>query len=161
MAPVRPTLLALLALAGCASSPTLFANRKPIAPLRERLAASGGDPSRIVTLRAATDLATLIPNERYKFALTAEGAFRVAPLPASAANNEYVHPILADGAPVRTAGMITVAPDGAVTLDRDSRAYCPTEASLAQAVDALVAMGVPRARVRTAPVEPRCEPPLR
>lgn len=151
-------------LVACASSPTLFANRKPIAPLRARLAAAGGDPARVITLRGASDLAALDSGERYKFALTAAGALRIAPLPARAPNNEYVHPILADGAPVRTAGMITVTREGesltAITLDRDSRAYCPTEESLAHALDALVALGLPRARLRTTPVTPQCEPPL-
>jgi len=77
-------------------------------------------------------------------------------------DNEYVHPILADGSPVRTAGGIVVRHDGVTVsgavLDRDSRAYCPTEASLAAAVDALVALGVPRAGITTTPRDPACEP---
>ncbi len=161
---MRPLALALV-LAACASSPTLFANRKPIAPLRARLAAAGGDPARVVTLRGVSDLVALSPGEPYKFALAADGALRVAPLPARASGNEYVHPILVDGAPVRTAGMITATHDGArvtaVSLDRDSRAYCPTEESLAEAVDALAALGLPRACIRTRPTSPQCEPPVR
>lgn len=162
---LRPwiVLCALLsALAGCERAPTLFPNRKELAPLRARLAQRGGDPSRIIRVNGRVDLTRLNRNTRYKFSLPADGVLRVAPLPADMPNNEYVHPILADGAPVRTAGGIVVRHDGVTVtgavLDRDSRAYCPTEASLAAAIDALVALGVPRAGISTEPVAVACEP---
>jgi hypothetical protein len=61
--------------------------------------------------------------------------------------NEYVHPILGDGRPVRTAGAITRRPDGTFEVDEDSKSYCPTFASLDAAVDALVRIGVGRGRI--------------
>lgn len=158
-------LAGLFTLAGCERAPPpLFPNRKEVAPLRARLQQSGGDVSRVIRVNGLVDLTRLNRNTRYKFSLPADGVLRVAPLPADMPGNEYVHPILVDGESVRTAGGITVRHDGVTVsgavLDRDSRAYCPTEASLASAVDALAALGVPRAGITAAPTTPACEPPL-
>jgi hypothetical protein len=87
----------------------------------------------------------------------------VAPLPADAQGNEYVHPILAGGGPVRTAGGIRVErAHGAVervVVDQDSKAYCPTSDSLGAAVQALSAAGVPEAIIRREDRPPACVPP--
>lgn len=152
----------LVALAGCERAPAMFPSRKEIAPLRARLTQSGGDSSRVIRVNGLVDLTQLNRNTRYKFSLPADGVLRVAPLPADMPNNEYVHPILADGAPVRTAGGIVVRHDGVTVtgavLDRDSRAYCPTEASLGAAIDALVSLGVSRGGITIEPRTPQCEP---
>jgi hypothetical protein len=120
--------------------------RVDVTPLREALRASGGDPSRIVRPADAASLGALESGRRYKFVLTGAGALAVAPMPADAPHNEYVHPILGDGAAVRSAGGITVTHDhGRVTrvvLDAESRSYCTATESLRPVVRALRAMGV-------------------
>jgi hypothetical protein len=124
----------------------LFKSAVPYEPLVAKLKDAGGDPGRIVRVHGAAELVKLESGKRYKFALDEKGVFSVAPLPADAPHNEYVHPILAGGAPVRTAGGITVEhKDGKivqVTLDQDSKSYCPTLASLDEAVAALARLGV-------------------
>ncbi|MFO0625836.1 MAG: hypothetical protein U0325_09495 [Polyangiales bacterium] len=161
MAPRVATLLLPIALLACSRGPERFTNRKDLAPLRERLRATGGDPTRVIRVRALQDLAALQVGERYRFAIPEDGQLRVAPLPASAANNEYVHPLLVDGAPVRTAGYIVVKHlDRMVTgamIDRDSRAYCPSAQSVQVAIDALRALGLDRSRISVDPVPPQCE----
>ncbi len=163
MAPRVATLLLGLSLLACSRGPERFTNRKDMAPLRERLRATGGDVARVIQVRALQDLTALQVGERYRFAIPEDGRLRVAPLPASAANNEYVHPVLVDGAPVRTAGYIIVKHlDRAVTgamVDRDSRAYCPSQRSVQAAIDALRSLGLARDRIAVDPVPPQCEPP--
>jgi hypothetical protein len=70
-----------------------------------------------------------------------------------------VHPILGDGRPVRTAGAITRRANDTFEVDQDSKAYCPTFASLEAAVEALVRLGVPRERVFRRDRPPVCVPP--
>lgn len=156
-----PPLLMLSAFA-CSRGPERFTNRKEMAPLRERLRASGGDVGRVIHVRALQDLMALQVGERYRFAIPEDGHLRVAPMPASAANNEYVHPVLVDGAPVRTAGYIIVkhlerTVTGAM-IDRDSRAYCPSQRSLEVAIEALRSLGLARDRISVDPVPPQCDP---
>ena len=85
------------------------------------------------------------------FVVTLDGRLALAPLPADAPHNAYAHPILADGAAVRTAGGITVVHDDgqvrAVSLDAASRAYCTATESLRPAIRALRALGVPSERI--------------
>ena len=136
------TLVAATALA----APALFTSKVPYEPLVAKLTASGGDPARIVRVRAASDLTRLENGKRYKFVLAEAGTLAIAPLPADAPKNEYTHPILAGGGAVRTAGGITVEHAGGkiakVTIDEDSKAYCPTLQSLDEAARALATLGV-------------------
>lgn len=158
---MRGLFLLLLALCACSRSER-FNNRKPIGPLRERLRASGGDPARVHHVRALSDLARLEFGEKYRYAIPEDGRLRVAPIPARMPNNEYVHPTLVDGAPVRTAGYIIVKHrEGVVSgvmVDRDSRAYCPSQGSLQAAISALRSLGLARDRISVDPVPPNCEP---
>lgn len=164
----------LVVLSACAEGPPprpLFESRVPVAPLLAKLQASGGDPARILAPRSVADLDRLEPGERYKFVVRADGVLAVAPLPLSAANNEYVHPVLGRGEAVLTAGNIRVEREGGtlsrVTVDQDSKAYCPTGNSLAAALTALVRLGVPANRLRVENRPPACvgaevvEPPAR
>jgi hypothetical protein len=157
------TLLLSLSLLACSRGTERFTNRKEMAPLRERLRASGGDVARVIRVRTLQDLSVLRVGERYRFAIPEDGQLRVAPLPASAANNEYVHPLLVDGAPVRTAGYLSVKhSDRTVTgamVDRDSRSYCPSQQSVQAAIDALRTLGLARDRIAVDPVPPHCDPP--
>jgi hypothetical protein len=156
------TLLALAAAGARADSDKTFASRVAYAPLVGKLAASGGDVRRILHARSRDDLAALVTGKRYKFVVTTDGTLAIAPLPADAEHNDYVHPILAGGAAVLTAGGITVERrDGTitrVTLDEDSRSYCPTLESLAAAERALARLGVPAASITRRSEPPRCEP---
>jgi hypothetical protein len=140
-----------------------FTARVAYAPLVAKLQQSGGDPAKIVRVRKLDDLARLDDGKRYKFVVARDGRLSVAPVPADAPGNEYVHPILAGGEPVRTAGGITIARDtsGAaanVTLDQDSKAYCPTLASLDAAVRALRDLGVPANAIHKQDRPPACAP---
>jgi hypothetical protein len=136
-----------------------FPLRVDYAPLVAKLHASGGDPSRIIVVERPADLSRLDPGKRYKFALA--GKFlTIAPLPADAPSNEYVHPILAGGAPVSTAGGIVVEKTPLkITLDQDSKAYCPTFESLDRAARALIAAGVPGPAIDKRNRPPDCAPP--
>lgn len=158
--------LAVAAVLACAvafaDAPATFASRVPYPPLVDKLAASGGAVARVLHPRAAADLAALDSGKRYKLAVTADGQLAIAPMPADAPRNEYVHPLLAGGGPVLTAGGIIVEHAGGkiakVTLDQDSKSYCPTLASLAAAERALVRIGVPAAVIARHDQPPRCEP---
>ena len=152
-----------MALLGCAAikarqGPPTFASRAPLDPLVAKLKASGGDPAAVLVVRGLVDLAKLKEGERYKFALREDGTLAVAPLPVSPPN-DYTHPILAGGKPVRTAGQLRVhREDGRyrATLDQDSKAYCPTFASLETAREALSQVGVAGADVALADKPPVC-----
>jgi len=115
-------------------------------PLLAKLKASGGSLERVVHVKQASDLDKLESGKRYKFVVDAHGQLAVAPLPADAPNNEYVHPILAGGGPVRTAGGIRVERAGGklerIVVDQDSKSYCPGAGSLQEAVRALTALGI-------------------
>ncbi len=145
-----------------ADAPATFASRVAYPPLVDKLKASGGDVARVLHPRSVRELVALDSGKRYKFAVTADGQLAIAPMPAEAQHNEYVHPILAGGAPVLTAGGIAVEHGGgkigSVTLDQDSKSYCPTLASLAAAERALERIGVPAASIRRRDQPPRCEP---
>jgi hypothetical protein len=138
----------------------LFRSSVAYEPLLLKLKASGGDPSRVVRAQSSKDLLRLDSGKRYKFAVDEAGRLVIAPLPADAANNEYVHPILAGGGPVRTAGGITVEhKDGKilhVMLDQDSKAYCPTLLSLDEAARALEKLGVPAGVISRQDRPPKC-----
>jgi hypothetical protein len=154
-----------LVLTACRASspgvpPPLFDSRAAVEPLLAKLKASGGDPSRILRPRSAADLLSLTSGKRYKFASLRDGRLAIAPLPADAEANEYVHPVLAGGAPVRTAGGLRVDHDGSslqkVTVDQDSKAYCPTAASLSAALVELAHVGVSAEILRVENRPPAC-----
>lgn len=154
---------ALPALTGCSAGRAprpLFESRVPLEPLLAKLKANGGDVGKILTPRTTADLDRLEPGKRYKFVVRREGTLAVAPLSADAPSNEYVHPVLGQGAPVRTAGNIRVSRDGAtltsVTVDQDSKAYCPTGDSLSAALVELARLGVPQDRLRVENRPPVC-----
>jgi hypothetical protein len=138
----------------------LFESRVAVEPLVAKLKASGGDPKKILHPRAASDLAGLESGKRYKFVVRDDGKLAIAPMPADAPGNEYVHPVLAEGRAVRTAGGLRVERDGSalrkVTVDQDSQAYCPTAGSLDAALGVLFRMGVPRAGLRVENRPPAC-----
>jgi hypothetical protein len=145
-----------------ADSDKTFASRVAYAPLVHKLEASGGDVGRVLHARSRDELAALVAGKRYKFVVTTDGKLAIAPLPADAEHNEYVHPILAGGAAVLTAGGITVERrDGTitrVTLDEDSKSYCPTLESLAAGERALTRLGVAADSITRRSQPPRCEP---
>ena len=90
----------------------MFTSRVAYAPLVEALHAAGQRESDIITVTQASQLTALTPDRRYKFCLTAQGAFRLSPRAADTRPNEFVHPILADGAPVLTAGALSISGSG-------------------------------------------------
>lgn len=153
---------ALTGIAGAADG--LLPCRLALQPLLARLEAAGGDPARAVRVLAAADLLRLESGARYKFSQPSDGRLRVAPAPADRPRNEYSHPVLVRGAAVRTAGGVEVVHDGRaitrVTLDQDSKSYCPSLASLTFAVEELVRLGIGRGRIVTRDRPPKCEPPL-
>ncbi len=151
----------LVAVAGAAyAEPVSFKSRVDYPPLVQKLAAGGGSLSRVLHPKVAADMDVLESSRRYKFVVDARGQLAVAPLPADAAANEYVHPILAGGAPVATAGGIRVErADGkivAVVVDQDSKAYCPDFASLSAAEAALRRLGIASRLIRREDHAPTC-----
>lgn len=159
MARTVPAAILLVATTALASA-SLFTSKVPYDPLVAKLKASGGDPSRIVRVRSTQDLARLESGKRYKFALDQLGTLAIAPLPADALNNEYVHPILVSGAPVRTAGGIVVDHVNGritrITIDEDSKSYCPTLRSLEEAAHALEKLGIAAQMVVRQDRPPQC-----
>jgi hypothetical protein len=150
--------LAALLAVGCSHATPLFTSAAPYPPLEQRLRESGGDPARAVRVTALAQLYKLEPDRRYKYVVTQEGALVVAPVPAEPPN-EYVHPVLARGQPVRTAGYLRVlhGPTGlVVSIDGDSKAYCPTQASVQAAQNALVDVGVREAWIDVLNNRPTC-----
>jgi hypothetical protein len=135
-------------------------SRVPYEPLLAKLKASGGSLDRVLHLKQAADLDKLESGKRYKFVVDVHGQLAVAPLPADAPANEYVHPILAGGGPVRTAGGIRVERAGGklqrIVVDQDSKSYCPGADSLQEAVRALTALGIAAAAVKTEDRPPQC-----
>ena len=163
MRPAIPALVALAVVPACSASrpvPALFDSRVPLEPLLAKLKASNGDQSRILRPHGVSDLAALESGKRYKFIVDRDGRLAIAPLPADAASNEYVHPVLGGGEPVRTAGGLRVERDGTVirkvVVDQDSKSYCPTGDSLAGALTALSNLGVPADRLRVENRPPVC-----
>jgi mono/diheme cytochrome c family protein len=149
--------------AACSGRPqavALFDSRVAYEPLATKLKASGGDPARIVRPRRAADLSALQPGKRYKFVVGPEGTLAIAPLPADAPSNEYVHPVLGGGGPVRTAGNIRIDREGEslvrVVVDQDSKSYCPAAESLSVALEALSNLGIPGDRLRVDNRPPAC-----
>jgi hypothetical protein len=138
----------------------LFDCRVPVEPLLVKLKAGGGDPNRIVRPRSADELSRLESGKRYRFVTRSDGSLAIAPLPADAPGNEYVHPVLGEGAPVLTAGGVRVdRADGEirkVTVDQDSKSYCPTGESLGAALRELSRIGVPADRLRVENRPPEC-----
>jgi hypothetical protein len=132
----------------------------PVEPLLAKLKAAGGDPRLILRPRTATELARLESGKRYRFVARRDGSLAIAPLPVDAPGNEYVHPVLAEGGPVLTAGGIRVDGAGAdvrkVTVDQDSKSYCPTGESLGTALRELARIGVPPDRLRVENRPPEC-----
>jgi len=155
--------LVLAGLAACENARPpmgLLESRVPLEPLLVKLKASGGDVGRIIQLRSLSDLVRLESKKRYKFVVLADGRMAIAPLPADAPSNEYAHPVLAQGAPVRTAGGLAAEHDGRtlrrVVVDQDSRAYCPPADSLVAALTELHRLGVPSDRFRLENRPPAC-----
>lgn len=150
------------ALLACAFLATTFPLRVAYPPLVAKLKASGGSPDRVVHVQKPADLDALESGRRYKFVVDARGRLVVAPLPSDAPSNEYVHPILAAGGAVLTAGGLRIDRANAriehVVVDQDSKAYCPTVASLSEAVHALTALGIPAAAIATEDHPPACAP---
>jgi hypothetical protein len=113
-------------------------------------------------VKQAADLERLASGRRYRFVVDPHGQLAVAPLPADAPSNEYVHPILAAGGPVLTAGGIRVDRANGrierIVVDQDSKAYCPNFDSLAEAVRALTALAIPNAAIKTENHPPECAP---
>jgi hypothetical protein len=165
----RAAMLASAVLAGASSvaiaKPIVFPSRVASEPRAAKLTASGGSPDRIVHVKQAADLDRLESGRRYKFVVDAHGAIAVAPLPADAPSNEYVHPILAGGAPVLTAGGIRVDRVNGkvehVIVDQDSKSYCPTSESLSEAARALASLGIPPAAIKMESHPPQCAPRVR
>lgn len=155
--------LTLLAGSLADAKPAEFSSRVAYPPLVAKLKASGGSPDRIIHVKHPADLARLESGKRYKFVVDAHGQMAIAPLPADATSNEYVHPILAGGGPVQTAGGIVVDHAAGkithVVVDQDSKSYCPTSDSLAEAVHALTAAGVAESSIRREDHPPQCAPP--
>lgn len=144
--------------AGC--GPSLYESRMPLAPLLDKLHAAGGAPALVLHPRTLADLAPLESGRRYEFDLLVDGTLAVAPVPVSAASNEYRHPVLAGGGRVRSAGGLRVEREGGelvrVIVDQDSRAYCPSLRSLDAVVATLESIGVRRAFVQREDRPPRC-----
>jgi hypothetical protein len=155
--------LMLLAGGVANAKPVEFSSRVAYAPLVAKLKASGGSAEHILHLERAADLARLASGKRYKFVVDVHGQMAIAPLPADASSNEYVHPILAGGGPVWTGGGIVVDHAGGqiahVVVDQDSKSYCPTSASLVEAVHALTRAGVAESLIRREDRPPQCAPP--
>jgi hypothetical protein len=141
-------------------APPLFSSRVPYEPLVKKLADAKQSPAKILHPQTGRDLLRLKPRQRYKFIVDGAGKLAIAPLPADAPGNEYVHPILAGGAPVATAGGIAVdharGAIARVTVDEDSKAYCPSFASLDAAEHALVKLGLVAALVTRVDKAPDC-----
>jgi len=152
----------LLASAVAFAKPAEFASRVAYEPLVAKLKASGGSLERVVHVKQAADLQRLESGRRYKFVVDARGQLAIAPLPADAPSNEYVHPILGGGAAVRTAGGIRVDRASGkierVVIDQDSKSYCPTLDSLAEATRALTALGIPASAIKQESHPPQCAP---
>jgi hypothetical protein len=144
------------------AKPTQLPLRVPYPPLVAKLKTSGGSPDRVVHVKRAADLDRLESGRRYKFVIDSRGGLAVAPLPADAESNEYVHPILAGGGPVLTAGGIRVDHAGGritrIVVDQDSKAYCPPRDSLEQAVHTLTSLGIRSDLVTTEDHPPECAP---
>jgi hypothetical protein len=155
-------ILAAAVQAGAAKAP-VFRSRVAYAPLLSRLEAAGEAISRVLHPSGVEDLAALETGKRYKFAVPRDGSIAIAPLPADAPRNEYVHPILAGGGAVRTAGGIRIdrvrSSITSITLDQDSQAYCPSFSSLGQAARALEALGVPARAIHMENRPPTCVSP--
>jgi cytochrome c556 len=94
------------------------------------------------------------------FVVGPNGTLAIAPLPADAPSNEYVHPVLGEGGPVRTAGNIRIDREGEsvvrVVVDQDSKSYCPTAESLSVALEALSNLGIAGGRLRVENHPPVC-----
>jgi hypothetical protein len=151
-----------LAAAVMANPPDVLVSRIAYAPLLVKLRAAGSDPANVQLVTTGVDLLRLKSGSRYKFSQRADGRIATAPLPADAPHNEYVHPILAGGGPVRTAGGIVVEHHGGtiirVIVDQDSQSYCPSLASLRFALEELARIAVPRSKLFTKDRPPRCKP---
>ena len=152
--------VAVLLSMGSCGAPALFASAVPYEPLLAKLKASGGHVSHVVRIAAPGALTGLQSGKRYKFVLDSASALTVAPLPVDEPNNEYVHPILAGGDRVLTAGDVTVEHLNGnivhVVLDQDSKSYCPTLRSLDHAARVLETLGVPRRVISRQDRRPQC-----
>jgi hypothetical protein len=142
------------------AKPVEFPSRVAYPPLVAKLKASGGSLERVIHVKRASDLDPLESGHRYKLIVDTHGQLAIAPLPADAQSNEYVHPILAGGAAVLTAGGIRIDRTSGkierVVIDQDSKSYCPTLDSLAEAARALTALGIPAASIERENHPPAC-----
>jgi hypothetical protein len=127
------------------------------APYLEELEAAGESLDRIVDVDELEDLSFVLDGEMYRYVILPDGRFRVAPVPRSAENNAWVHPVLGEGEPVRGAGFLRRDDGGARwTIDRDSQAYCPPPGSETWAVEALLRLGISRDGIGVVQVDPEC-----
>ncbi len=160
---IAEILMAAAAAAGPSRAP-LFGSRVAYAPLRAKLKAAGEDESKVLRPARLPDLDALASGKRYKFVVRGDGSLAIAPIPADQPHNEYVHPILAGGEPVRTAGGLRVDRSGgkvaSITVDQDSQAYCPSFESLGEAVRALEKLGAVAGTIRRENRPPACAPAL-
>lgn len=161
---MRPALLAVLLSTACAAAPPLWTSRLAYEPLLARLREAGGDPVKAVSVHGVEDLAVIHPSKRYQYVVRRDGLLVIAPRPLDDPKNEYTHPILARGQPVRTAGVLHVehrgagAEDELIFVDQDSQAYCPDPSSLVEARAALARVNIARERVRFEDHPPTCAP---
>lgn len=127
------------------------------APYEARLRERGQDPGAVIDADDLEDLAFVVNGEQYRYVVLPDGRIRVAPIPLSAEDNDYVHPVLGEGQPVRGAGFLMRNEDGdGWTVDRNSQAYCPPPGTEEHAVEALVRIGARRDGIRVVRVDPEC-----
>jgi hypothetical protein len=158
------TALVVIAVLGCKPAPkdevVLLDTKTDAQPHLEKLQAQGGDVSKILKPKQAADLKALESGKRYKFVVLRDGQLAISPLAADVPNNEYVHPVLGGGGPVRTAGGIKVVHESGsiskVVLDQDSKAYCATTDSLRAAATSLKRIGVTADSLRIENKPPKC-----
>jgi hypothetical protein len=131
----------------------LFESRVPLDPMVEALKKAGDDPSKALRPASATDLAKLLePGKRYDYVVMPNNAIVIAPKSVESTANFWSHPILANGAAVKSAGHNRIEKTGGnlskVIVDADSDTYCPLTESIRSTLSALTAMKVPADALR-------------
>lgn len=131
----------------------LFDSRVALDPELEKLKKAGDDPSKVIRLASAADVVKLLePGKRYAYVVMPNNAMVVAPKSVEAPGNFWSHPILANGAAVKSAGHIRIEKTGQnlskVIVDAESDTYCPSQESLRQTLASLSVMKVPNDTIR-------------
>jgi hypothetical protein len=126
----------------------LFESRVALDPQLEALKKAGDDPSKALRPASATDLGKMLePGKRYDFVVMPNNAMVIAPKSVESTANFWNHPILANGAAVKSAGHIRIEKTGGnlskVIVDSESETYCPLTESVRATLAALTAMKVP------------------